>query len=78
MVAGELFYQSWCVEAQSGGPHGGVGGQDQGGTRDGERIAMFIQWCGDQFMQQFVERHQFPCPGEQLRVSAAASQFVNS
>ena len=76
-VISELLYQPCCVETQTGGPDGGVSRQDQGGARDGEGPAMFVQWCGNEFVKLFVKRHQFPGPGEQLRVAASAGYFVN-
>ena len=65
------------MEAKTGSPDGRVSRQNQGGARDGEGSAMLIQWYGNEFVQSLVKRHQFPGPGEQLRVPAAAGYFIN-
>jgi hypothetical protein len=65
------------MEAKTGGPDGRVSRQNQGGARDSEDPAMFVQWCGNEFVKSLVKRHQFPGPGEQLHVPAATGYFVN-
>ena len=65
------------MEAKTGSPDGRVRRQDKGGARDGEGCAMFVQRYGNEFVQSLVKRHQFPGPGKQLRVPAAAGYFVN-
>jgi len=56
-VVSELFYQPGCMETKAGGPDGRVSRQNQGGARDGEGFAMFVQRYGNEFVKSLVKRH---------------------